>query len=165
MRLLMITLLPALLGLSAATAQTGSFNSYTKPCNNAATLSITGLPKLGTTFTVHNILTPGACTKKFCGCNPGKCNTCQGSILVFGVNKINLPLGACNLHVDPLLLIGGTGNVAVAVPNSAALFGFKFLLQRADTAFDEVIDTNCGTSYVVSRVNSFSDGVEGTVGL
>jgi hypothetical protein len=165
MRILLIPVLSVLFSLSSANAQFGTFTSYTKPCNNAAALSITGLPKLGTTFTVNNIKTPALCTRKFCGCTVGKCNTCQGSVLLFGITKINLPLGACNLHLDPLLILGGTGNIAVAVPNSPALFGFKFLLQRADTSFDEVIDTNCKTNYVVTQVNTFSDAVEGVVGL
>jgi hypothetical protein len=161
----LIPVISVLLSLASATAQNASFNSFTKPCGTSGVLSITGLPKMGSTFTVNGIMTPGLCTKKFCGCNVGKCNSCVGSILVFGVAKINAPLGACNLHVLPVLLLGGTGSIPVAVPNNPSVFGFRFLLQRADVAMDEVIDSNCNTSYPIANVNGLSDGVEGVVGL
>jgi hypothetical protein len=149
---------------TTATAQNASFTPYSKPCN-AQPLSITGVPKLGTTFTVNGISTPAVCTLRFCGCTVGRCNSCQGSVLVFGVARLNAPLGVCSLHVLPLLILGGTGQIPIAVPNNPALFGFKFMLQRADAGMHEVIDANCNRSYPVTAVNGLSDAVEGLVGL
>ena len=164
MKLVIMTLLSIVFSLATAAAQTASFTSITKPCGRAAALSITGLPKLGTTFTVNNIRTPALCTKKFCGCQVGPCNSCTGNVLVFGIVRINAPLGACKLHVQPFLLLGGQGSVAFKVPNVAAAIGFKFLLQRADVSMIETIDANCGKSYPISNVNGLSDAVQGLVG-
>ncbi|MCA8958049.1 MAG: hypothetical protein KDC87_18380 [Planctomycetes bacterium] len=154
------------LSLSSLSAQTASFTSYTKPCN-ATAMSITGLPKLGTTFTVNNVLTPGLCTRKFCGCNVGPCNTCQGAVLVFGLVPIVAPIATCPLHVLPMMILPGNtnGQIPVAVPNDSTLMGVKFRMQRADVVMIETIDASCNTSYPISAINGMSDAVEGTCGL
>lgn len=167
----MRNLLPALalaLCLTSLTAQTASFNSYTTPCPSSnPVLSIQGVPKLGTTFTVSSILFPGLCTRKFCGCNIGNCNTCRGSLLVLGIAKINVPLpGGCSLHVSPDFILPGDtrGQITIAVPNTQALLGVKFYMQRSDLGLFEYINAACQKSYIPNAFLGFSNAIEGTIG-
>ena len=62
------------LTVTTVQAQTATFVPFGTTCK-ASALTIVGLPKLGTTFTVKSISFPSICTRKSCGCNVGKCNT------------------------------------------------------------------------------------------
>lgn len=163
MRALAITL-AFLLTASVVSSQAASFTSVTKPCPSSnGALYVTGLPKLGGSFTVSRIMYPGLCTRRYCGCNVGKCNTCRGSVLLLGVAQINIPLpGGCSMHCSPdFIIFGGT---TIAVPNNPTLSGFVFYMQRMDLGLDEMITSTCGKAYVPTAFMGFSDLVKGTVG-
>ena len=51
-------------------------------------METTGLPKLGTTFTVDRVKIPYGCTFQFCGCTPGRCKKCTGSAVFLGAMGI-----------------------------------------------------------------------------
>lgn len=166
MRSLLISAFTLLaLSLPATAQASASFTQYAPTCGTATPLAYTGVPKIGGSFTVDGIFTPMLCTRKFCGCNVGPCNTCRGSILVIGAQRINVPVGPCPLYTLPLALVPGKGKVQFNVPNNTALFGSRFQMQRADVAMNEMIDSNCKTSYVTTSVMAFSDAVEGYVAL
>lgn len=146
-----------------------SFLSYGVPCpTTQAKLQVSGLPKLGTSFTVSGIRFPSMCTRKFCSCACCDCNTCMGSLLVFGVSrvKLRLPGSQCDLLASPnLVLMGQTsGSIVVPVPNNAILLGGRFAMQRLDLSMKEVRGTQCQTSYRLLGIRGASDGVEGVVG-
>ncbi len=155
------------LTVSATHAQSASFASYGAACKSTA-LSVTGLPKLGTSFTVHGIAFPSVCTRKFCGCTVGPCNDCRGSVLFLGLGKLNAPLpGGCPLLVTPDLLFTANfpGQITFPVPNNQALLGVKFHQQRLDLTLKEYITSSCKTSYSPLTFVGTSNGVTGTVGL
>ena len=80
-------ILLAAIGLPASfgSAQVASFASYTKPCPSfGGALGVTGVPRLGTTFTVERIRIPYGCTYQFCGCTVGRCKRCTGAVLYVG---------------------------------------------------------------------------------
>jgi len=160
--------LAALLLVAWAPAQQAAFHSYGSPCpNTTSTLQVTGLPKLGSSFTVSGIMFPGACTLRFCNCTCCKCNTCNASVLFVGVakNKQTLP-GGCDLLVTPdvLILNGNRGQVIVQVPNQNSLIGVRFYMQRLDIGLTEVMGSQCTRSYVPTAFQGTSNGVEGIAG-
>lgn len=163
-------LTPFVLALIAAglPAQTAAFNSFGSACPNAQnTLQISGLPKLGSTFTVTGIRFPGACTRKFCVCTCCDCNDCSGSVLFLGVSKKTLQLTPqCQFLISPdVLLLGNTtGNIPLTVPNDSKLLGVKFYMQRLDLGLKEVTGSQCPTTYRPTSFVGVSEGVEGVAG-
>ena len=155
------------LTVSTTHAQSATFVSYGSPCK-AVSLSVTGLPKLGTSFSVDGIAFPSFCTRKFCGCNVGPCNDCRGAVLFLGLGKLNAPLpGGCPLLVTPDLFFTAAfpGRITFAVPNNRALLGVKFHMQRLDLTVKEYITSSCGKSYTPVTFVGTSNGVTGTIGL
>ena len=157
--------------LHAASAQKAEFKTFAPKCGPWTTkdLAIQGLPRLGTTFTVTGIRFPYGCTFSFCGCTPGRCNSCTGSLLVVGVRKVNVPLGpiGCALRVSNDVVLAGsghTGAVSIAVPNNAVLKGLQFHMQRADTSMWQVVTTACKRVYPLRGFRGWSNAVTGTVG-
>jgi len=144
--------------------QSASFKSLTVPCPSAnRALAVSGLPKLGGSFSVSGILFPSMCTRRFCGCNIGKCNSCLGSVLVLGLQRVSIPLpGGCSLDTTPDILV--FGSTTVAVPNNPNLSGFVFFMQRMDLSLQEMITPSCTKAYVPLAFSGFSDLVQGTVG-
>jgi hypothetical protein len=168
-RTLLLSILAVLLLLTTAPAQKAAFNSYGSPCpNTTAPLAVSGLPKLGSSFTVSGILFPGACTQKFCNCACCNCNTCRSSVLFVGIAKNNQILpGGCPFLVRPdvLILNGIRGVLTVQVPNQNSLIGTRFYMQRLDISLTEVTGTQCPRSYVPTAFIGTSNGVEGIAGL
>ena len=172
MRLLKITALAlaSALLLHSASAQKAEFKTYAPKCGRwVKDLAIQGLPQLGTTFTVTGMRFPYGCTYSFCGCTPGRCNSCTGSLLVVGVRKVNVPLGptGCALRVSPDVILAGSGRlgaVSIAVPNNPVLNGFQFHMQRADVSMWEVVTATCKRVYPLRGVGSWSNAVTGTIG-
>ncbi|MHC4513799.1 MAG: hypothetical protein ACYTGW_05440 [Planctomycetota bacterium] len=165
---ILLSVLAAVLFLTVATAQKAQFNSYGSPCpSTARALQITGLPKLGSSFTVSGIMFPGACTLKYCPCTCCKCNICNGSVLFIGIakNKQLLP-GGCDLLVTPdvLLLNGVQGKITLTVPNQASLAGVRFYMQRLDIRLQEVTGTQCPRTLTPVAFTGVSNGVEGIAG-
>ena len=160
--------LAVLLLLTSAPTQKATFNSYGNVCpNTTRALQVTGLPKLGSSFTVSGIMFPGACTLKFCSCTCCNCNTCSASVLFVGIGKKKQTLpGGCDLLVTPdvLILNGVRGNVTVQVPNISSLSGVRFYMQRLDLRLQEVRGTQCPTRYVPTAFVGTSNGVEGIAG-
>jgi len=106
---------------------------------------------------------PGLCTRRFCGCNIGKCNICNGSVLVLGLVQVSIPLpGGCDLQCTPDILV--FGSPTVNVPNNPGLAGFSFYLQRMDLALEEMITPACTKAYVPTAFRGFSNLVKGVVG-
>lgn len=165
----LLSLLASLLLVASVPAQQAAFNSYGSPCpNTTSPLQVSGLPKLGSSFTVSGIMFPGACTLRFCNCTCCNCNTCNASVLFVGVgkNKQTLP-GGCDLLVTPdiLILNGLRGQLTVQVPNQNSLIGVRFYMQRLDIGLTQVMGTQCPTSYVPKAFLGTSNGVEGIAGI
>ena len=155
------------LTVSTTHAQSASFVSYGSTCN-AMALSVTGLPKLGTSFTVSGIAFPSVCTRKSCNCIVGPCNDCRGAVLFLGLGKLNVPLpGGCPLLVTPDLFFTASfpGKLTFPVPNDRTLLGTKFHMQRLDLMLKEYITSSCGNSYRPLTFVGTSNGVTGTIGL
>lgn len=177
------TLLPSLPGtvsavllvLACATvslpAQNATFARFAAACpTTTGNLVVQGLPKLGTSFTVSGIRFPDGCTFRFCGCNPGPCNSCSGSLLVIGVRRVQVPLppSGCALRVSTEAILAGAGpagDVVLAVPNNAVLVGYQFHMQRADVGMVETILPNCQITYPIQGFRGWSDALTGTIGL
>ena len=154
--------------LNGISAQ-ASFLSYGTPCpSTQGKLQISGLPKLGMSFTVNGIRFPGMCTRKFCTCACCDCNACRGSLLVFGAArmKLRIPGSSCDLLASPDVVLMGamSGAIVVPVPNNTVLLGGRFAMQRLDLSLQEVRGTQCQTSYRLLGVLGTSDGVEGVIG-
>jgi hypothetical protein len=158
----------ALIAAAALPAQTAAFNSFGSACPNTQnTLKISGLPKLGSTFTVTGIRFPGACTRKFCVCTCCDCNDCSGSVLFLGVSKRTLQISPqCLFLISPdvLLLGNASGNIPLTVPNDSKLLGVKFYMQRLDLGLKEVTGSQCPTTYRPTSFVGVSEGVEGIAG-
>ncbi len=167
MRALILTIALALAS-GTLSAQTAAFKSLTKPCPSGnGVLGLAGVPKLGGSFTAGGIMYPSFCTRRFCGCNPGVCNKCGGSALILGLKRVNIPWpGGCFLQATPDVVLTGDprGQVTFQVPNSVALNGFVFYLQRMDMSVDQIITPTCATVYAPTGFRGFSDLVEGTIG-
>lgn len=164
----LFTTLAILVLTSFAIAQPGTFTTYGSACGSSQPLAVTGVPKIGTTITVSGISFPSFCTRKFCGCNVGKCNDCQGAVLFIGVNRVNAPLpGGCPLlnSADIILAAAFPGTIALPIPNDPSLFNLQFHMQRADLALAEMITASCSTRYDPVAFNGTSNGVTGTIGL
>lgn len=154
--------------LVGATVAQARFLPYGQACPNARNvLRVQGLPKLGSTFTVNGIMFPGTCTRKHCPCPCCDCNLCAGAVLFLGVARFRVQLpGGCDLLVTPDIPFVGNlrGDVAIPVPNVAALNGARFYMQRMDVQLREVTGTQCNTSYRLIGVNGSSNGVEAVAG-
>lgn len=166
---LLLAGLAVLLLLTSAPAQNAQFNSYGGVCpNTTQPLQVSGLPKLGSSFSVSGIMFPGACTLKACICACCNCNTCRASVLFVGLAKNNLVLpGGCPLLVRPdvLILNGVRGVLTVQVPAQNSLIGTRFYMQRLDVSLTEVTGTQCPRTYVPTAFIGTSNGVEGIAGL
>ena len=168
----LLSLSALLLLLVAPLSAQAKFTSYGSACNNAAKLSLTGLPKLGTSFTVNGVKLSNfvACTRKFCGGSCVRCNSCSGihGFLVLGLKKISLPLTpTCVLLNSAEFIFPGSssGQLTYAVPKNTSLIGQKFYLQRADVTLYQWMGTKCPPHLRPDTIVGMSDGVEGTVGL
>ena len=149
-------------------AQAATFRTYAKSCGRSlGDLSVTGLPKIGSTFAVDGIRLPYGCTYQDCGCTVGPCKKCSGAVLVLGARPIQVLLpGGCYLWVRPDIILAGDlyGRVSLSVPNSATVLGTKFYMQRIDVSVQQHIDASCAKSYEPKGFNGFSNAVEGTIG-
>lgn len=147
-------------------AQKASINYYGAPCpSTAARISITGLPKIGTTMIIQasSLL---FCTKKFCPCSCCDCNDCGMSILAFGFKKISVPLPfspSCTVLASLDLLLIGSPTVVIPIPNLPALIKFRFYLQRLDLKLKEVRGSQCPTTYRLQGAGT-SNGAECIIG-
>ncbi len=162
---------PLLLLLAPLSAQ-AKFVSYGSTCNNSAKLSVTGIPKLGKSFTVNGVKLSSVlfCTGRFCNGSCVRCNSCGGvhGFLLLGVKKISLPLTrTCVLLNSAEFIIPGSssGQLTYTVPNNASLIGKKFYLQRADVSLYQWMGTKCPSHLRPDAIVGMSDGVEGTVGI
>ena len=163
----------ALFLLVPATAQTTSakFTSYGSACNSAASLSITGVPQLGTSFTVNGVKWGPlfACTLKLCSGGCVRCNSCKGvhNVLAIGLKKISAPITpTCKLLNTAEFILPGTATGAMKfdVPKDYSLVGQYFYMQRGDVTVAEW--QNCsGPSIRLDTIYSMSDGVEGYVNI
>ena len=165
----LLSLSALLLLLVAPLSAQAKFTSYGSACNNSAKLSLTGLPKLGTSFTVNGVKFSNlvACTRKLCLGSCVRCNSCSGAhgFLLIGVKKISLPLTAtCVLLNSAEFIFPGSssGTLTYPVPNNASLIGKKFYLQRADVSLYQWMGTNCPSHLRPDTIVGMSDGVEGT---
>ena len=133
---------------------------------------MTGIPKLGTSFTVNGVKLSNFlfCTGRFCNGACVRCNSCGGThgFLLLGVKKISLPLtSTCVLLNSAEFIFPGSpsGKLTYAVPNNASLIGKKFYLQRADVTLYQWMGTACPSHLRPDAIVGMSDGMEGTVGI
>ena len=146
---LALTASPVVAQVQASVASYGSACPGTYP-----TMTVQGLPQLGTTFYVTGYV-PACSTSSFCS-----------HFLVAGFAQTNTPFNhptlgnGCAILVrhDLLLPVMVTGT-PIAIPNQPTLAGFQFYLQGVELL------TSCGWFGCTSSSVSFTDGLCCTVGI
>ena len=144
-------------------AQNASVVHYGTPCPSAsAMLTTQGLPRIGTTFVVTNIV--GGCDL-FLAPYP-----CHSPFLALGLSRANASVSlpgllfgnGCTLLVNQAVVAFlplsyyGTQDYNIAIPNDSGLIGVQFNIQRA-TVISMMVAPTVGVE--------FSDGVECVVGV
>lgn len=168
-RILLSFALAAVFAVERAPAQFAAFQPFGQGCTVSGlpmpTIGATGLPQVGTTFSID-----------FTGPNRATWPTELHPVFMFGLSTANFPLdglfnsqpAGCTLYLVPemFLLMGpGTGigyatSVSLPVPNNFALVGFSFVAQWCVLSQTCLIGAPCNVNAVLT-----SDAATITVGI
>ena len=66
---------------------------------------------------------------------------------------------------DILLLGNSRGDILLTLPNSGALIGIPFYMQRLDLSLMERRGTACATTYRPTAFAGVSNGINGVIGI